>query len=79
MTPFDNLIVGKLGLTLSEANTIIWEHKLNCLPIIDEHQKLQYFVFRKDYDNHMENPYELLDSHKKLMVGAEIIKNVYLH
>ena len=77
MTPFDNLIVGKLGLTLSEANTIIWEHKLNCLPVIDEHQKLQYFVFRKDYDNHMENPYELLDSHKKLMVGAGINSRDY--
>ena len=72
MTPFDNLIVGQLGITLSEANTIIWEHKLNCLPIIDENRKLQYFVFRKDYDNHQENPYELLDSHKKLMVGAGI-------
>ena len=72
MTPFDSLIVGHLGITLSEANTIIWEHKLNCLPIIDEEQRLQYFVFRKDYDNHQENPYELLDSHKKLMVGAGI-------
>ena len=70
MTPFENLIVGKLGLTLSEANTIIWDHKLNCLPIIDDNQRLQYFVFRKDYDNHIENPNELLDSHKKLMVGA---------
>ena len=72
MTPFDSLIVGKLGITLSEANNIIWDHKLNCLPIIDENQKLQYFVFRKDYDNHMENPNELLDSHKKLIVGAGI-------
>ena len=60
MTPFENLIVGKLGLTLSEANTIIWDHKLNCLPIIDDNQRLQYFVFRKDYDNHIENPNELL-------------------
>lgn len=77
MTPFENLIIGKLGLTLSEANTIIWDHKLNCLPIIDEEQRLQYFVFRKDYDNHMENPYELLDSHKKLMVGAGINSRDY--
>ncbi len=67
-----SVIVGKLGLTLSEANTIIWDHKLNCLPIIDDNQRLQYFVFRKDYDNHIENPNELLDSHKKLMVGAGI-------
>lgn len=72
MTPFASLIVGKLGITLSEANDIIWKHKLNCLPIIDEQQRLQYFVFRKDYDNHLENPNELLDSHKKLIVGAGI-------
>lgn len=77
MTPFESLIVGKQGLTLSEANTIIWDNKLNCLPIIDENQKLQYFVFRKDYENHQENPDELLDSHKKLVVGAGINSRDY--
>ena len=56
----------------AKANQIIWDHKLNTLPIIDKEQNLQYFVFRKDYDNHTENPNELLDSHKKLMVGAGI-------
>lgn len=72
MTPYSSLIVGKLGITLSQANDIIWENKLNTLPIIDENQNLQYFVFRKDYDGHKENPYEVLDSNKKLMVGAGI-------
>ena len=72
MTPFENLIVGKLGLTLSEANTIIWDHKLNTVPIIDKDQKLQYFVFRKDYDSHRENPKELSGGDKKLLVGAGI-------
>jgi len=72
MTPFANLIIGNLGITLSEANDIIWDHKLNCLPIIDCDQNLQYFVFRKDYDAHKQNPDELLDSNKKLMVGAGI-------
>jgi IMP dehydrogenase len=72
MTPFENLIIGYLGITLSEANDIIWDHKLNCLPIIDCDQKLQYFVFRKDYDAHKQHPEELLDSNKKLMVGAGI-------
>ena len=51
MTPFSKLIVGELGITLSEANQIIWDHKLNTLPIIDKEQHLQYFVFRKDYDS----------------------------
>ncbi|MDP4143614.1 MAG: IMP dehydrogenase [Bacillota bacterium] len=72
MTPFSKLIVGNEGITLSEANNIVWEHKLNCLPIIDKDQNLVYFVFRKDYDDHKKNPNELLDSEKRLVVGAGI-------
>ena len=72
MTPFAKLIVGELGMTLKEANQIIWDHKLNTLPIIDKDQKLQYFVFRKDYDSHRENPKELSGGDKKLLVGAGI-------
>ena len=72
MTPFSKLIVGELGITLSEANQIIWEHKLNTLPIIDNNQNLQYFVFRKDYDSHRQNPYELSGKDKTLLVGAGI-------
>jgi IMP dehydrogenase len=72
MTPFSKLITGNHGITLNEANDIIWENKLNSLPIIDEGQRLRYIVFRKDYDNHRDNPYELSDSHKRLVVGAGI-------
>lgn len=73
MTPFSKLTVGELGMTLSEANTLIWKHKLNTLPIIDKDQKLAYFVFRKDYDSHKNNPNELLNiNDKKLLVGAGI-------
>ena len=72
MTPYSKLIVGKLGISLNSANDLIWESKLNCLPIIDEEQNLQYFVFRKDYDEHQENLDELLDNNKKLRVGAGI-------
>lgn len=72
MTPFEKLIVGQLGITLSEANDIIWEHKLNSLPIIDKDQNLQYLVFRKDYDDHKQNPEQLLDTKKRLIVGAGI-------
>jgi IMP dehydrogenase len=72
MTPFASLITGKLGIGLGEANDIIWDNKLNCLPIIDESQNLKYFVFRKDYDDHKGNPNELSDKNKKLIVGAGI-------
>jgi len=72
MTPFSSLIYGREGITLKEANDMIWEHKLNCLPIVDKNGHLVYLVFRKDYDSHKENPNELLDSHKRLVVGAGI-------
>lgn len=72
MTPFDKLHVGELGISLTDANEIIWEHKLNALPIIDKDRNLVYFVFRKDYNSHKKNPYELLGEDKKLLVGAGI-------
>lgn len=72
MTPFSQLIYAKEGISLKEANDMIWEHKLNCLPIIDSNDRLVYLVFRKDYDSHKENPNELLDSNKQLIVGAGI-------
>ena len=72
MTPFDKLVVAPEGTTLKEANDIIWDHKLNSLPIVDKNGNLKYFVFRKDYSQHKENPNELLDSQKRYVVGAGI-------
>ena len=72
MTPFDKMIYASDSTSLKEANDIIWEHKLNSLPLVDKDQKLKYFVFRKDYSSHKENAHELLDSSKRYMVGAGI-------
>ncbi|MDR1408589.1 MAG: IMP dehydrogenase [Tannerella sp.] len=72
MTPFSKLIYGESGISLSEANQKLWENKLNALPIIDSDGHLVYFVFRKDYDSHRNNPEELSDETKKLLVGAGI-------
>lgn len=77
MTPFSKLIVAEDGIALDKANDIIWDNKINALPIIDSEQRLKYFVFRKDYDNHRDNPNELLDSHKRLLVGAGINSRDY--
>ena len=72
MTPFEKLIYAYEGVSLKEANDIIWDNKLNSLPIIDKNGNLVCFVFRKDYDSHKENPLELLDKDKRFMVGAGI-------
>ncbi len=72
MTPFEKLICAHESTSLKEANDIIWDHKLNALPLIDNDQNLKYFVFRKDYDSHKTNTLELLDSSKRYMVGAGV-------
>ena len=72
MTPFEDLIYADADTTLKEANDIIWDNKLNTLPLIDKDGNLVYFVFRKDYDSHKENVMELLDEHKRYVVGAGI-------
>jgi IMP dehydrogenase len=72
MTPFKDLVYAHAGVTLSEANDILWDHKLNALPIIDDNRRLTHFVFRKDYDSHKANPLELLDNEKRYVVGAGI-------
>ena len=72
MTPFEKLICAPETTTLKEANDIIWENKLNSLPIINDKQELKYFVFRKDYSSHKNNPNEVLDAQKRYVVGAGI-------
>ena len=72
MTPFDKLVYAKEGITLSEANDMLWDYKLNALPVVDDEQRLVYFVFRKDYDTHKEYTDELLDDNKRYVVGAGV-------
>ena len=72
MTKREDLVVGLEGITLSEANDLIWEHKISCLPIVDKNDNLKYLVFRKDYDDHKINANSLLDEEKRYIVGAGI-------
>lgn len=72
MTPLEKLVTAPAGTGLAEANDIIWEHKLNSIPIVSDEGNLMYIVFRKDYAQHKENPLELLDANKRYMVGAGI-------
>ncbi|AEB07155.1 IMP dehydrogenase [Coriobacterium glomerans PW2] len=72
MTPREKLIVGDEHITLKRANDVIWDSKLNALPVVDASDYLLGIVFRKDYDAHKTNPNELLDANKRYMVGAGI-------
>ena len=77
MTPREKLVVAPKETTLKQANDIIWDHKLNSLPIVDDDDHLMYFVFRKDYASHKANPQELLDKEKRFLVGAGINSRDY--
>ena len=72
MTPVSEMVVGTSDITLKQANDIIWDHKLNTLPIVDKNGNLMYMVFRKDYSSHKQYPLELLDNKKRHVVGAGI-------
>ncbi|WP_394980274.1 IMP dehydrogenase [Candidatus Allofournierella excrementavium] len=72
MTPLDKLVIAPDTTTLKEANDIIWDNKINSLPLVDKNGCLKYMVFRKDYDSHKENVNELLDAGKSYVVGAGI-------
>ena len=72
MTPREKIVCAKKGISLAEANDIIWEHKISCLPILDDNDNLKYLVFRKDYEDRKNNPYSLLDENKRYIVGAGI-------
>ena len=72
MTPVEKLIYAEVGLSLTEANDMIWEHKINCLPVIEKNGNLNSLVFRKDYEQHKENPLSLQDDEQRYMVGAGV-------
>ena len=72
MTPLDKLVTAPASTSLHDCNDIIWDNKINSLPLVDEDGRLQYMVFRKDYDSHKENVNELLDANKSYVVGAGI-------
>ncbi len=78
MTPLSKLVTAPANTTLKEANDIIWDNKLNSLPIIDDNGNLMYFVFRKDYAEHKEYPLSMMDDEKRYIVGAGINSRDYM-
>jgi IMP dehydrogenase len=77
MTPRESVIYGNNGLTLKEANQLLHRHKKECLPILDDEDRLTALVFKKDYVDHRRHPMELLDESKRLCVGAAINTHDY--
>lgn len=78
MTPFKDLITGQDGISLSDANDLIWKYKVNQLPVIGKDGHLVSLVFRKDFDSAAVHPNELHDSKHRYIVGAGINTRDYM-
>ena len=72
MVPKEKIVFARKGISLEEANDVIWENKVSCLPILDEDDNLEFLVFRKDYEDRKNNPNSLLDENKRYIVGAGV-------
>jgi len=77
MTPLDKLVYAKEGTSLSNCNDLMWESKINALPVISDSGRLAAFVFRKDYEGHKENKLALFDDAKRYLVGAGVNTHDY--
>ena len=68
----DNLITAKPGVTLEEAKKILWKHRIEKLPIVDENNKLYGLITSKDIDNVINYPNACKDQYGRLRVGAAV-------
>ena len=55
----EQLITAKPGITLDEAKKILWENRIEKLPIVDENNKLCGLITSKDIDNARNYPIDI--------------------
>ncbi len=66
------LVTGRRNTTLKEAERILWEHRIEKLPIVDEENKLIGLITSKDIDNLVNYPNSCKDGLGRLRVGAAV-------
>ena len=68
----DNLITAKVGTSLEEASKILWEHRIEKLPIVDKDYHLVGLITNKDIDNALNYPNACKDKNGRLRCGAAV-------
>lgn len=68
----ENLITGKEGTNLKQAEEILQTYKVEKLPIVDEHNKLVGLITFKDIEKKMNFPNACKDELGRLRVGAAV-------
>jgi IMP dehydrogenase len=77
MRPAADLVTASPTVSLSEANTLIWDHRLDVLPVVDDDGLLQSIVLRRDYELHKRFRNESIDDEKRFRVGAGVNTHDY--
>ena len=67
-----NLITANPGVTLKDAEKILWENRIEKLPIVDKNNKLVGLITSKDIDNAINYPNACKDSKGRLRCGAAV-------
>ena len=68
----NNLVTAPVGTTLEQAKEILQSHKVEKLPIVDEHNYLRGLITIKDIEKTQQYPQAAKDVHGRLLVGAAV-------
>ena len=77
MVPRERLEVGVNVTDLKEANALLIDGHQSVLPVVDGDGRLLHLVFRKDIHDHLDNPHQLVDEHKRLLSVAAVNTHDY--
>ncbi|MBI1730561.1 IMP dehydrogenase [Candidatus Acetothermia bacterium] len=72
MTPREKLITAPANVDLEEAKKILYQHRIEKLPLVDKNFKLQGLITIKDIRRASEHPNACKDKRGRLVVGAAI-------
>ena len=72
MRPAADLVTAVPSISLSDANSLLWDARLDVLPVVDENGQLASIVLRRDYELHKQFDNETIDEQKRFMVGAGV-------
>ncbi|MGX7105905.1 IMP dehydrogenase [Globicatella sanguinis] len=68
----DNLVTAPIGTSLESAEKILYEHRIEKLPLVDDQGKLSGLITIKDIEKVIEFPNAAKDQHGRLLVAAAV-------
>jgi IMP dehydrogenase len=66
------LVTARPGISLEQAKEMLQAHRIEKLPLVDDHDRLRGLITVKDMDKSIRHPYSSKDAHGRLRVGAAI-------